>query len=232
MEMVEDKLKDILIVIPAYNEEKNIQAVIEDLRRHGYNKILVIDDGSDDQTYNIANRLDVYLARHALNIGVGNASATGFEIARMLNSEILVTFDGDGQHDAADIAKLIDPIRQDQVDVVIGSRMLTKSDMPLRRVLYNKIANIITFILYGFSVSDTQSGLKAFNRKAYNLIEIETSGMEFCSEIIYKIKQENLRFKEIQVRTIYTDYSLSKGQNFLLGIKTLFRLILSRFSRR
>lgn len=222
------KAEDTLIIIPAYNEEKSVQSVIDGLRQYGYHKILVVDDGSNDSTSEIVRRSGVYLARHSINRGVGLASATGFEIARILNPEIIVTFDADGQHHPGDIARLTEPIRKDEADVVIGSRMLSRSAMPWRRVLYNRMANVVTHIVYGFSVSDTQSGLKAFNRKAFNLIKIETGGMEFCSEIVHQIKENDLRFKEVGIKTIYTDYSLSKGQGFLVGVKTLLRLMLSK----
>lgn len=223
--------KNVLIIIPAYNEEKSISSVIEDLKKHGYADILIIDDNSIDNTYEIANSLNVYVARHLLNRGVGSASATGFEIAKILNPEIVVTLDADGQHDAADIIKLVEPIHKGEVDVVIGSRMLAGEGMPWKRILYNKLANMVTFVIYGFTLSDTQSGLKAFNKKAYNLINIETSRMEFCSEIIHKLKEKNLRFKEVKIKSIYTDYSLSKGQGFVNGIKTLIRMVLDRLSR-
>ncbi|MBP7087933.1 MAG: glycosyltransferase family 2 protein, partial [Candidatus Omnitrophica bacterium] len=162
----------------------------------------------------------------------GLASATGFEIAKILNPEIVVTFDADGQHNAADVEKLINPILRDEADVVIGSRMLSKSGMPFKRRIYNRIANIVTLMFYGVWVSDTQSGLKAFNRKAYNLINIEQARMEFCSEIIYKIYKNNLRYKEVAIRPFYTKYSLSKGQSFIMGIKTFTRLLLGRLAGR
>ena len=221
--------KDILIIIPAYNEEKSIRLVIDGLREYGYEHILVIDDGSSDRTFEIAKGLSVYVTRHLLNRGAGTATATGFEIARILDPEIVVTFDADGQHDAADVIRLIEPIKRGEADVVIGSRMLAKRPaMPLRRMIYNKIANMTTFAFYGFSVSDTQSGLKAFNRKAFNAIEIRTARMEFCSEIIARIKKNSLRFKEIPVKSIYTDYSLSKGQSFSMGLETFMRLALNK----
>lgn len=225
--------KDILIVIPAYNEEKTIGSVIEDLRAHGYNHILVIDDGSIDKTFEIAASLNVYVVKHIINIGAGGASTTGIEIAKIIDPKIIVTFDADGQHKADEIIKLVTPIQNDEVDVVIGSRFLEKSVVPPKRFIYNKIANLVTFILYGFSLSDTQSGLKAFNRKAYNAINIDTLRMEFCSEIIYRIKQEKLRIKEVNVKPVYSAYSLSKGQNFFIGITTFSRLVSSRiFGRR
>lgn len=229
---MDNNLKDILILIPAYNEREVISCVIENVKKHGYNKILVIDDGSDDETFEMLSKSDIYLARHLLNRGAGCASATGFEIAKILDPDIVVTFDADGQHDAGDIIKLIEPIQKNEADIVIGSRMLSSSGMPRKRFFYNKMANLITFIIYGFSVSDTQSGLKAFNRRAYNAINIETAKMEFCSEIVDKIKKNNLRFEEVQIKSIYTDYSLAKGQNFIVGIKTVLRLLLHRLIRR
>lgn len=225
---MKNDLKDILIIVPAYNEEKTIQSVIEDLKKHGYNYILVIDDGSNDKTFEIAKNNCVHVAQHLLNRGVGVASATGFEIAKILNPGIVVTFDADGQHNASEIAKLIEPIEVGKADVVIGSRMLGKLEIPLKRFVYNKIANLVTLILYGFTISDTQSGMKAFNRRAYNAIIIETAKMEFCSEIVHKIKKNNLSFKEVKIKSNYTEYSLSKGQNFIIGIKTFFRLVLNR----
>lgn len=225
-------MSDILVVIPAYNEEKSLPSVIEGLKRSGHAEILVVDDGSSDRTFDTALASGVYAARHSLNRGAGSAAATGFEIARILDPDILVTFDADGQHDADDIKKLTGPIESGETDVVIGSRMLKGSGMPWKRTLYNTIANIATFVIYGFSVSDTQSGLRSFSRKAYNAINIGTSKMEYCSEIVHEIKRNNLRYKEVPVRTIYTDYSLSKGQGFAVGIETLIRLVLDRLSRR
>lgn len=225
-------LKDILVIIPAYNEEKTIKSIIEDLKRNGYLNILVVDDGSNDRTFEIANGLNVYVARHLLNRGLGSALATGFEIAKILDFDTIVTYDADGQHDAEDIMNLVEVIQRNEADVAIGSRMLIRKGMPWKRVFYNKIANAITLLIYGFSMSDTQSGLRVLNRKAYNLLNIETSKMECSSEIVYKIKKGGLRFKEVKIKPIYTDYSLSKGQSFSRGIKTLIRLMLSRLTRR
>ncbi|MBD3271642.1 MAG: glycosyltransferase [Elusimicrobia bacterium] len=224
--------KNILILIPAYNEGKGIKYAIEKLKHDGYRNILVIDDGSIDNTYEIISKLDIYVARHIINRGAGAASSTGFEIAKILKPDIVVTYDADGQHDSEDIPELIKPIISNEADVVFGSRMLGKSGMPWKRMIYNKIANIVTMIIYGITVSDTQSGLKAFNKRAYNTINIKTSRMEFCSEIVHQVKEKNLRFKEVKVKTIYTDYSMSKGNDLVSGIKTVIRLVLSRLMVR
>lgn len=223
--------KGILIIIPVYNEEKIIESVIKNLNKNGFYNILIVDDGSKDKSVEIINNLKIHTARHLINRGLGVALSTGIEIARILNPEIVVTFDADGQHDASDIVKLIEPIQENQADVVIGSRMLDKTEMPLGRKIYNIIANLITFLVYGFSASDTQSGLRAFNRRAYNFLNIECSGMECSSEIIYKIKNFGFRVMEVTIKTIYTDYSLSKGQGLRKGFKTFFQLMLSIFAK-
>nr|MBP7088340.1 glycosyltransferase family 2 protein [Candidatus Omnitrophota bacterium] len=102
--------KNILIIIPAFNEEKIIESTVNNLKAYGYSNILIVDDGSNDKTSEIAAKLEVFLVRHLINRGAGLASATGFEIAKILNPEIVVTFDADGQHNAADVEKLINPI--------------------------------------------------------------------------------------------------------------------------
>lgn len=223
--------KTVLILIPAFNEGLSIQTVIDGLKKCGYKDILAIDDGSSDDTFQKSLAAGICAARHICNMGVGSALATGFEIAKTLNFDIVITFDADGQHDPRDVKKLVEILTRDEADVVIGSRMLTRDGMPLSRVCYNIIANIVTFILCGFCVSDTQSGLRGFNRRAYRDIRIETAKMESSSEIISRVKENGLRIKEVGIRSIYTDYSLSKGQNFGVGIKTLLRLIMSRLMK-
>lgn len=220
--------KNILIIMPAYDEEQAIGKVISDLKASGYGNILVVDDGSKDKTFEIANNLGVYTARHVLNRGLGSALATGFEIAKILDFEIIVTFDADGQHKVRDIAKVIEPLKKQEADVVIGSRMSGLKGMPKIRFLYNAIANFITFIFYGYSSTDTQSGLRAFNKKAYSLVDISSSKMECSSEIIYKIRKSDLRLQNVKIEPVYTEYSLSKGQSLTTGIKTFFRLIIDR----
>lgn len=225
------EFKNILIVIPAYNEGATIKDVINNLKEKGYKQILVVDDGSKDGTFEIAENSGVFTAKHVLNRGLGCALATGLEIAKILDVDIVVTFDADGQHSVDDIVKLIEPIQKEKADVVLGSRMSSAMKMPKIRFLYNAVANLITFIIYGYSASDTQSGLRAFNRKAYNLINIFSSKMECSSEIIVQIKKSNLKSRQIKIEPIYTNYSLSKGQSLITGIKTFFRLIVDRLLR-
>lgn len=217
-------------VVPAYNEEKIIGQVLTDLKNF-VNKIIVVDDGSSDKTAEIAERSGAEVYRHFLNRGLGASLKTGFEAAlKDDETAAVVTFDADGQHQASDILSLIQPIVEQKTDVVIGSRFLRIQKMPLLRLIYNWLANFITFLFSGLWVTDSQSGLRAFSKPALKKIEIYCDRMEISSEIIHQIKKQNLRFQEIPIKAIYTHYSLSKGQNFLLGIQTFFRLLIHKFS--
>lgn len=220
----------ITAIVPAYNEEKTIGQVLADLKNY-VDKIIVVNDGSNDRTAEIAKSLGAEVYHHFLNRGLGASLKTGFEVAKKLNAEIVITFDADGQHRAEDIPKLIKPILDGQAEVVIGSRFLKKQKVPFLRLVYNWLANFITFLFSGLWVTDSQSGLRAFSRQALERLEIFSDRMEVSSEIIYQIKKQNLKLVEIPVQAIYTDYSLSKGQNFLVGVKTLIRLVVHKFAK-
>jgi glycosyltransferase involved in cell wall biosynthesis len=156
---------------------------------------------------------------------------TGITAALRLGVEVIVTFDADGQHDPADIARLLEPIAKREADVVIGSRMLDPIGMPYRRRLANWTANIVTYLPFRGWTTDSQSGLRAFSRQAAARFRIMTNGMEGSSEIIAETVKNHLRRKEVPVQAIYTDYSLSKGQSFTVGLQTLKRLILVKARR-
>jgi glycosyltransferase involved in cell wall biosynthesis len=219
----------VIAIIPAYNEEKTITKVVSDVGQY-VDEIVVVNDGSNDRTAELAERAGAKVINHLFNRGLGASLSTGMTIALKetcpeRSERIIITFDADGQHQAADIPKIIDPILTGETDAVIGSRMLNPRGMPLVRRIYNWLANLATFILFGIWTTDSQSGLRAFSYAAASRIRIRTDGMEVSSEIIGEIKRHKLRLKEIPIQAIYTKYSLSKGQNLLLGIKTFFRLL-------
>lgn len=236
----------ICVIIPAYNESTAIAGVLERIfaihdTRYTIHAV-VVDDGSDDNTGEIARKSGATVLVHSINRGLGAALATG--IAGALNNlehcsehSILVTLDADGQHDPTEILQLIEPIISKQADVVIGSRFLkvqstgSKSSIPVIRILANWIGNVITWSLFDIWVTDTQSGFRAFSYNAAKKIKIRTSTMEVSSEIIREIKRNNLQYKEVPVTVSYTEYSLSKGQNFFKGIETLWKLIVLKFFR-
>jgi glycosyltransferase involved in cell wall biosynthesis len=223
--------KRVAIVIPAYNEERTIIDVIRGLRQHGFLTLIVVDDGSSDRTGELACHEGVILLRHIINRGLGGALGTGITAALHLGAEAIVTFDADGQHDPDDIARLLEPIAKGEADVVIGSRMLEPTGMPYARRLANWSANIVTYLLFRGWTTDSQSGLRAFSRRAAAQIQIMTNGMEVSSEIIAEIVKNRLKRKEVAVQAVYTDYSLSKGQSFKVGLQTLMKLILAKVRR-
>jgi glycosyltransferase involved in cell wall biosynthesis len=221
----------VVVVIPAYNEERTISEVIRGLKQHEFTRIIVVDDGSTDRTSELARHEDIILLRHLFNRGLGGALGTGIRAAVRFRPEIIVTFDADGQHDPNDIPRLLEPIQKAEADVVIGSRMLDPRGMPRRRRLANRVANLVTYLLFGGWTTDSQSGLRAFSRTAAAQIRIMTSGMEVSSEIIGETVAHRLKYTEVPVKAIYTDYSLSKGQGFTVGLRTLMKLILAKVRR-
>ncbi len=216
------------LVIPAFNEGKVIGAVLENLKKNGYDNIIVIDDGSSDNTYEIAKNAGVNVLQHSINRGLGGALGTGLAAGVRKGYDVVITFDADGQHAVADIERVAAPILQGKYDVVIGSRLKNHDGMPWYRVMMNMVGNFITYALFGIWCSDTQSGLRAFSLDAARQIQIRTNRMEVSSEIIREIGRRNLNMKEVPIKAIYTDYSLSKGQSLFTGVKTLFKLILHR----
>jgi glycosyltransferase involved in cell wall biosynthesis len=216
----------ITAIIPAYNEEKTIQQVIREVKNY-IETIIVIDDGSTDNTFEMAKSEGATVYHHIINRGLGGALSTGIQGALREGTDIFLTFDADGQHRATDIPKMIKPIIENEADIVIGSRLLNLSkNMPIFRKLANRIANAITYILFGIKTTDSQSGLRCFNKKTAQLIDIKSNSMEVSSEIIKEIRTHNLKLIEVPIQAIYTDYSLSKGQSFILGLKTFIKLII------
>ncbi|KKP79679.1 MAG: hypothetical protein A2271_03105 [Candidatus Moranbacteria bacterium RIFOXYA12_FULL_35_19] len=225
--------KNIFIVIPAFNEGKIIQEVITDIQKAGYFNIIVVDDGSKDDTFSKAQEiLPKTVFRHRLNRGKGAATKTGIEAAKILGANIVVTLDGDGQHDPADIAKLTRPIEFDSFDVVLGTRLLHPEGMPKHKILANKIGNFFTWYLYGLWVTDSQSGFRAYSRHAIEVINTKSDRYEYDSEVIREIRKYKLKYKEIPITVRYTEYSMGKiqKQDFLTGLKTLYKMIWSIIS--
>lgn len=222
----------LLVVVPAFNEEKTIRSVLKDLKNNLKNlqhEIIVVNDGSTDRTKMFANSYGVTIASHELNRGLGGAISTGFLYANLKGHDILITFDSDGQHKAKDIKKLIEPLLSGRADVTIGSRMIKTKGMPIDRRVINSLANGITFILYGQRVTDSQSGLRAFSKKAIRQIKIQTNRMEVSSEILHKVKKYKLKLLEVPINPIYTPYSMSKGQKNANAINVLVKLLIYRF---
>lgn len=225
--MERNQKRKISVVVPAYNEERVIQDVISEIREYGYENIIVVDDGSADQTQKKASEMDIISLRHKINRGKGAATKTGVEAAKLLEADIIVTMDGDGQHDPSDIEKLISPIIEYDYDVVLGSRLMNPKGMPWYKILHNKIGNAITWYLYGLWVTDSQSGFRAYSSRATEKINTKADRYEYDSEVIREIYKYKLKYKEIPIKVRYTEYSMGKihKQSLANGIKTVYKMI-------
>ena len=221
-------INKISIIIPAYNEEKTISKVIKDLKDNEYNDIVVIDDGSKDNTSETAKKAGATVLKHIINRGQGAALKTGFDYALNQNANIVITFDADGQHLASEIKNLILPIIKDSAEVTLGSRFLKKIKMPFIRRLFLKAGAFIFLIMYGIKLTDSHNGFRAISRKALQKIELKTDGMEHASEIVEEIAKKKIKYKEVPVTILYTNYSKAKGQSTWNAFRIFFRMVLNK----
>jgi glycosyltransferase involved in cell wall biosynthesis len=205
------------VVIPAYNEQESIGHVVKDmisaLKSSNINgTVVVVDDGSKDNTSEVARKSGAIVIRHILNSGAGAATATGLSYASQSGYQLAATMDADGQHRPSDVIKGIDLMKNGS-DLLIGSRLIDSQGMSRVKVLGNKGLSLITRVLFGINTTDSQSGLRVFSRTALEKLRWKTSGYEFCSEMLWRAKQIGLNISEYPIKAVYTDYSKSKGQN-------------------
>lgn len=220
----------LLVIIPAFNEASIIGNTIQGVR-HSLKeaKILVVNDGSSDATGAVAEKAGAMVVSHPINRGLGGALGTGLYWAKEKDVDFTVTFDADGQHDPSDILKVLEPITAGTADVVIGTRTKSGwSEIPWDRKIVLTLSNWLTWWLFGITTTDSTSGLRAFNRKAIEQIQIKTDQMEVSNEFFYEIKRCKLKLEEVPIKVRYTEYSRSKGQKnsnaVNVGVKLLLRL--------
>jgi len=216
--MIKKRDLRVCVVIPAYNESSAISGVIRDIKKvfktTKYElSIVVVNDSSKDNTAEIAEKSGAIVINHILNSGAGGATATGLSYAEQNNFDIACTMDADGQHDAKDALKGITRLISTKSDLMIGSRLIDTSGMSKTKILGNRGLSFVTYLLFGISTTDSQSGLRIYSRKALEQLKWKTSGYEFCSEMLWRAKQLNLAIDEYPIQAIYTDYSKVKGQN-------------------
>lgn len=225
---MEQKSPKIFVVIPAFNEGSVIESVINEVRLAEYENIIVVDDGSADNTQeNAAKLIGKYALRHKINRGKGAATKTGIEAAKLLGADIIVTLDGDGQHDPKDIKALVEPIINNEFDVILGTRLLNPKGMPWYKIIANYVGNFFTWFLFGLWVTDSQSGFRAYSRHAAEVINTKADRYEYDSEIIREIYIYKLKFKEVPIAVRYTEYSMGKvnKQGLINGFKTLYKMV-------
>ncbi|HEU5122322.1 MAG TPA: glycosyltransferase family 2 protein [Candidatus Saccharimonadales bacterium] len=223
----------VCIILPAFNEGKVITKIaagaIKALEASPYSgEVVVVNDGSKDNTSDAARKGGARVIDHVLNTGQGGAVATGLSYAEQNGFDIGVTMDADGQHDIKDVFRGIDELVKRDSDLLIGSRLIDSKGMSKVKVLGNKGLSFITYALFGINSTDSQSGLRIFSRRALEQLRWKTSGYEFCSEMLWRAKQLGLKVGEYPIKAIYTDYSVSRGQNNWNGINIVKSLIRRR----
>jgi len=220
----------IIAVIPAYNEATRIAAVIADAQQY-VEKVVVVTDGSKDNTAEVAEKAGAFTVLHVENCGAGAATMTGIEAARALGADVIITLDADGQHDPHDIPSMMQPILDEEADIVFANRFGQRNAIPLIRRVFNGMGNIVTFAVIGRWVSDSQCGFKVLGPKAVEEIDIRMSGYEFCTEIVRESVQRRWRVKEVSTKVLYSEYTMAKGQSFASGVKTALKILLRSFLR-
>jgi glycosyltransferase involved in cell wall biosynthesis len=221
----------LFVVIAAYNEAGAIAGVVRELREFCPH-VIVVDDGSRDDTWREASRAGAVVLRHMLNRGQGAALQTGITYALKQGAEVIVTFDADGQHRPQDIAALVAPIARGEVEVCLGSRFLGQADnMPLGRRLLLWGAVVFTRLTSGLKLTDAHNGLRAFSRNAAAEIDLQLDRMAHASEIVDQIRNARLPYREVPVHIRYTAYSLAKGQRSSAAFRVAFDYLIGRLLR-
>lgn len=215
---------DTWVVIAAYNEGRMIARVVADVRKAGY-PVVVVDDGSRDETGAAAAAAGARVVRHPINLGQGAALQTGIDYALMRGAAIVVTFDADGQHRAGEIARLTEALARERADFALGNRFLGETtNLPTLRRLVLRAAVVFTRVTCGLRVSDTHNGFRAMTRRGAQAIRLRQNRMAHASEILQQIANSRLRYVEVPVTIDYTAYSLQKGQRIGDAMNILFDL--------
>lgn len=228
-------MKRVCVIIPAYNEATVIKDVVKNSQKN-FSKakkdyqidIVLVNDGSNDNTLTQAKKGGAITIDHILNSGAGGATLTGLSYVRKHDYDIAATMDADGQHAPEDVLEGIYQIDKQQIDLLIGSRLINTEGMSRAKIIGNKGLSLITRLLFGINVTDSQSGLRIYSRKAIENLTWKSTGYEFCSEMIWRAKQAKMKIGEYPIKAIYTDYSRSKGQNNWNAINIVKRLFKQR----
>ncbi len=210
-------------VIPAFNEEENIGKVVKETKKYVDN-VIVVDDGSTDKTLEEASDADIVL-RHPVNMGKGFALETGIEKALENGSDILITLDGDNQHNPRDIPKLASILVDDNLDVVFGSRPLNGEMPPLLR-FGNWWLCKSAQLLFGSRIQDSQTGFRAFRKEAYDRIRWRSHHYSMDSEIVMNVGRNKLRHRQVPIKTRY--HCGHKGTTIIDGVRIFLNMVFWR----
>jgi glycosyltransferase involved in cell wall biosynthesis len=235
-------MKKVIVIIPAYNEEGRIKAVIAGLPKTIKYKsksfkvqVVVIDDGSKDKTFIQAKQSGATVLRHVMNSGAGAATRTGLRYAQLNSKDLAyaITIDADGQHAPAEIEKIVRFAELNDAAMVIGNRLHAgnKKDIPLHRVFGNLSLGVIGKILFGIKTKDTQSGLRLFKAEVIPLVvDYTIDRYGFCTEMLWRANRNGVQIQEMPIGITYSSDTLNKGQNNWGVVELLLDLLWLRIS--
>lgn len=214
----------VVVGIPALNEERSIAKVVVRALRHA-DEVVVVDDGSKDDTALIAESLGAVLVKHDKNLGKGAAIRDCFEWAKRTGAHVLVTMDGDGQHDPSQVPSLVETLRATEADVVIGSRTQRPGDMPRYRWLGERALDLATQVRVGGRIVDAQSGFRAYSRKAIEGLVAAEFGMSVDSELIMRADQAGMKIVEVPITVDYARLKTSSRNPIYHGLDVIFSMV-------
>ncbi len=224
---------NVFVVIPAYFEGTVVGEVVSSLRDLYPHTVVVVNDGSTDNTAEEARKAGAIVLHHVINRGQGAALQTGMEYALYQGADVIVHYDADGQFSPHDLPFMLEPILNNEADIVLGSRFLegAKTNMPRSRRWLLKGALFVDYFFSGLPLSDVHNGFRALSRHAAQTIKLTQDRMAHASEILQEVQRHQLRYMERPVQVQYTDYSLQKGQGSLNSLRILRDLLWSGFER-
>lgn len=225
--------QDVWAIVRCFNEARVVGDVVEELRLT-FPNVVGVDDGSTDGSSQVLRRAGASVVRHGINLGAGAALQTGLEFALLdPGANYFLCFDADGQHRVSDAAAMVQRLRTEPLDVIMGSRFLgTANNIPRTRRFLLKLARQFEGVTSGVHLTDAHNGLRAFTRRFASLVHLKTSDMAYASELLEVIARSGLPYAEHPVEVTYSDYSLAKGQRSINSVNIALDLCLNRLLAR
>lgn len=222
------KNKKVVAVIPAYNEESTIGNVVKNVLNY-VDEVIVVDDGSNDNTSLNAKNEGANVINLTSNIGVGYATRVGCDYGIKNGADIIITLDADGQHSPKDIPKLLEPLIKNEVEIVFGVRA-RNNNMPIKKRIGNFLLYLFAKLFFKSDIYDVLTGFHAFRSECYSRLIWESKKYDVVSEFVYKTIKENLKYRQVFVETIYNDKK-KDGMKIKDGIKTIFSMLKWSFKK-
>ena len=220
---------NVFVVIPTYNEIKTIGSIVEKLRERGF-RVVVVDDGSSDHTIVDANKFGAEIIAHSKNVGKGRCIREGMEYSLEKGCDVVITMDGDGQHDLKEIDKFINVYKETKADIVLGNRMHDPKNMPYIRRCTNIFMSFVISLILVERVDDSQCGYRLLSRNAVGKMHLRSAKYEIESEMLIEAKRHSLKIASVDIDSIY--HGESSQINPFFDTIRFIKLIIYEFIRR